>query len=397
MNPVDYPIYDADRHIYEPPGAFLDFLPKEFRRDFQYVQINGRTKLAVAGYITDYIPNPTFEVVAAPGAHEAWYRGDNPKGLSFRELTGDPIRSQAAFHDGDAHLKTMDEQGIHAGLLLPTLASVIEERLGHKPDTIAALFHALNQWVVEHIGLARDNRLFPVSMINLADVDNAVKELDYLLANGARVVGIRPAPVPGLRGSRSMGFPEFDPFWARVNEAKIFVVLHVSDSGYDKIYRWWTEGGKGEWRPFEKDPFQEVLDIAMGRPVYDTLAALICHGVFARFPDVRVASLENGSKWLPLLLKMLGHTYRKMPQTFAEDPVETFKRNVFVAPFYEESARDLIDAIGVERVLFGSDWPHPEGLGKPLDYFSDIAALNAAETRRVMHTNLKGLLEGVRD
>src|SRR5690606_14702583 len=113
-----------------------DYLPKQFRKEFQYVEINGRTKLAVDNYITDYIPNPTFEVVAAPGAHEVWYRGENKEGLTFREITGTPIKSQAAFHDGSAHLKVMDEQGIHAGLLLPTLASVIEERLGHKPDTI---------------------------------------------------------------------------------------------------------------------------------------------------------------------------------------------------------------------------------------------------------------------
>lgn len=396
MSQVDYAIYDADRHIYEPPAAFLDNLPKEFRKVFQYVQINGRTKLAVDGHISEYIPNPTFEVVAAPGSHEEWYRGNNPEGKSFRELT-EVVKTQDAFHDGNAHLKTMDEQGIHAGLLLPTLASVIEERLTSKPESIAALFHALNKWVVENIGMARDNRLFPVPMVNLADVDLAVKELDYLLENGARCVGIRPAPVPGLHGSRSMGYPEFDPFWKKVSDAGIFVVLHVSDSGYDKIYRWWTEGGKGEWLPFEKDPFQEVLDITMGRPVYDTLAALICHGVFDRFPNVRVASLENGSKWLPLLLKMLEHTYHKMPQCFKENPVETFKRHVFVAPFYEESARDLIDTIGVKRVLFGSDWPHPEGLGKPLSYFSDLENLTPDEVKRVMHTNLKGLLEGVRD
>src|SRR3546814_15667544 len=88
----------------------------------------------------------------------------------------------------------------------------------------------------------------------------ACKELDWALENGARMVSIRPAPVPGYRGSRSLGNPEFDPFWARVNESGIFVVLHVSDSGYDEIYRWRSEerrGGKegvstctSRWWPF---------------------------------------------------------------------------------------------------------------------------------------------------
>lgn len=391
-----YPIYDADRHFYEPPEAFLRHLPKPFRREFQYVQINGRTKLAVGGVITDYIPNPTFEVVAAPGSHELWYRGRNPEGLSLREMGGDPVKSQAAFHDGDAHLKAMDEQGIHAGLVLPTLASVIEERIAERGDVVSALFHALNQWTAEEVGYARKNRLFPVPMVNLVDVDLAVKELDYLLAQGARVVGVRPAPVAGIQGSRSMGYPEFDPFWARVNESGIFVVMHVSDSGYDRVYRWWTAGGKGEWRPFEKDAFHEILD-CMGRPIADALAALICHGVFKRFPNVRVASLENGSMWLEPLLSRLELAYHKMPKDFAENPVETFRRHVFVSPFYEDPVPRLIELIGADRVLYGSDWPHPEGLAQPLDFLGDIRGLDPAHTRQIMSSNLKGLLEGARN
>jgi predicted TIM-barrel fold metal-dependent hydrolase len=393
---VSYPIYDADRHFYEPPEAFLRHLPKQHRREFQYVQIEGRTKLAVGGVISDYIPNPAFEVVAAPGSHEKWYRGHNPGGLSLREIGGPPIRAEPAFRNGEAHLKVMDEQGIHAGLVLPTLASIIEARLEHKPDAMAALFHALNQWTVEECGLAYKGRLFPVSMVNLADIDSGVKELDYLLANGARVVGIRPAPVAGVHGSRSMGFKEFDPFWARVNEAGIFVVLHVSDSGYERIFRWWTAGGKGEWRPFEKDAFFETLDL-MGRPIADTLAALICHGVFQRFPNVRVAALENGSDWLEPLIGRLAHTFKKMPQDFAADPVAVLRQHVFVSPFYEDPMGKVAQLIGSDRVLFGSDWPHPEGLRNPLDYLRDIDDLDAVQTQKVMSSNLQGLLEGRRD
>ncbi len=398
MTAVDYPIYDADRHFYEPAEAFLRHLPKPFQKAFQYVQVNGRTKLAVGGILTEYIPNPTFEVVAAPGSHEAWYRGHNPDGLTLREMGGAPVPSEAAFHNGDAHLKVMSDQGIYGGLVLPTLASVIESRLDHSPDAIAALFHALNQWTSEEVGFARDGRLFPVPMVNLADVDLAVKELDFLLANGARVVGVRPAPVPGLRGGRSMGFREFDPFWARVNEAGIFVVLHVSDSGYDQINRWWTAGatGSSEWKAFEKESFSEALD-PMGRAISDTLSALVCHGVFDRFPNVRVASLENGSTWLEPLLGRLESTFHKLPKQFTRNPVETFRQHVFVSPFYEDPIERLAELIGAERILFGSDWPHPEGLAEPMAFFKDIGTLSPEATKLVMSSNLKGLLEGARN
>jgi len=395
MSVADYPYYDADRHIYEPPEAFLRNLPKAFRREFQYVQINGRTKLAVAGVLSDYIPNPTFEVVAAPGSHEAFYRGQNPEGKTLREIGGDAIAGQPAFHNAEAHLKVMAEQGIHGGLLLPTLASVIEERLGDRAEAVQALFHSLNQWVVEEMGLARDNRLFPVSMVHLGDVDGAVKELNYLIDNGTRVVGIRPAPVPGIKGGRAIGSKEFDPFWARVNEAGIFVVLHVSDSGYDKINQWWTAGGKGEWRPFEKEPFAEMLD-GMGRAISDSLSSLVCHGVFDRFPNVRVASLENGSAWLEPLLNRFTDVYHKMPQEFKADPVETFRRHVFISPFYEDPIDRLIELMGADRILYGSDWPHPEGLGRPLDYLNDVSDLQPDDVQKIMSSNLKGLLEGAR-
>lgn len=399
MRNVNYPIYDVDRHFYEPPEAFLTHLPKEYRKEFQYVQVNGRTKLAVGGVISDYIPNPTFDVVAAPGAHEGWYRGENPEGLSLREFGGDPVPSDPAFFDGAAHLKVMDEQKIHAGLFIPTLASVIEERLADKPDVIAALMHASNRWLAEGCGFARENRLFPVPMINLYDVDRAVEELEFVLKHGARVVGIRPAPVAGTKNpmeGRAPGMAEFDPFWARVNEAKIFVMLHVSDSGYDKINRWWTAGGKGEFRPFEKDPFAETLDW-MGRAISDTLTSLVCHGVFDRFPDVRVASLENGSSWLEPLLERLAMNYKKMPKAFKQDPVESFKKHVFISPFYEDPVLRICEIMGDNRVLFGSDWPHPEGLKTPWDFFKDIEDLSDAQAQRVMSSNLKGLLEGVRD
>ena len=111
----------------------------------------------------------------------------------------------------------------------------------------------------------------------------------------------------------------------------------------------------------------------------------------------RVASLENGSDWLEPLLLRLALNYKKMPNSFKQDPVESFKKHVFVSPFYEDPVARLIELIGVERILFGSDWPHPEGLGTPLDFSKDIDHLNDEQIKRIMHTNMKGLIEGARD
>lgn len=392
---LDFPVWDADSHLYESEEAFLRHLPKKFAKDFQFIEINGRKKLAIAGVITDYIPNPDFAVVASPGAHEKWYRGQNQDGQSMRELSGKPLVPPEPWRTGKGKLAELDGQGIHASMVFPTLASVVEARLGHKPESIAALFSSLNSWVEDEWGFARSERLYPVAMINLSDVDLAVKELEVALQRGARVVGIRPAPVPGPLGGRSPGDREFDPFWARVNEAGIFVCLHASDSGYDDMSRRW-EGGAKEWIPFEPTPFKACLD-ALGRAISDSLSALICHGVFERFPNVRVASVENGAHWLPPLLQRLERVYGQMPGYFKQHPVEQFRKHIFVVPFYEDNIRELAELIPVERILFGSDYPHPEGLPHPLDYVSEFSILPQADVRKVMSGNLQGLLNGVRD
>lgn len=395
MNALPYPVYDADHHLYEPAEAFTRHLPKEFARHFYFVEVNGRTKLVIGGMLSEYIPNPTFEVVAAPGTHEKWYRAENTEGLTLRELSGKAMRPPPEWRSGDGRLAVMDQQGIHAALVFPTLASVIEERLNHEPEAMAALFHSLNMWTDEEWGFARQDRLFSVPMISLANMESALKELEFVIERGARVIGIRPAPVPGFRGSRSFGFPEFDPFWARVADAGIFVCLHASDSGYDRIYRMWTGGG-GEFVAFDNDSFKLTLD-SLGRPIADSLSALICHGVFDRHPNLRVASLENGAAWVEPLLHRLDRAYGQMPKSFKRHPRDTFHKHVFVASFYEDNAIDLNKFIPAERMLFGSDFPHPEGLAEPLDYVKEFEGFGDDDLKKIFSTNLKGLLEGARN
>lgn len=394
MAALPYPVYDADNHLYEPAEAFLRHLPAKHEKDFYFVDVKGRTKLVIGGMLSEYIPNPTFEVVAGPGKHEKWYRAQNSEGLSLRQLSGKPLRPPPEWRSGDGRIKVMDQQGIHASLVFPTLASVIEERLAHDHEAIAALFHSLNQWIQEEWGFARQNRLFSVPMINLADLDLALDELDFVLKSGARAIGIRPAPVPGYRGSRSFGFAEFDPFWSRVAEAKIFACLHASDSGYDRIYRWWTGGG-GEYLAFENDPFKATLDYT-GRSISDSLSALICHGVFDRHPDLRVVSVENGADWVSPFLRRLDRAYGQMPRAFKTHPRDAFVRHIFVAPFYEDDPIHLKQELPVERILFGSDFPHPEGLTEPLDYLEVFESFAPAELEKIFSSNLKGLLDGAR-
>jgi len=385
---LDFPIFDADNHMYETEEALTKFLPKKYAKAIEYIDIKGRTKIVVRGTISEYIPNPTFAVVAAPGAQEEYYRHGNPDGKSYRELIGEPMKSLPAFREPAPRLALMDELGVDRALMFPTLASLIEERLKDDPELIQVIVHSLNQWMYETWQFDYEGRIFATPVIFMGLVDEALEELEWVIERGARCVLIRPAPVPGFRGTLSPGLPEFDPIWERIQAAGLLVGMHASDSGYNQIANWWEHSS--EFLPFQPSAFRAL---AQGRrPIYDTMAALVCHGAFTRFPDLKVAAVENGANWVRSLLGDLDDVYHKMPQEFAENPREAFLRNVYVNPFWEDDLQSLVDLVGPDHVLFGSDYPHPEGLADPISYVDELEGMDDGVKAKIMGGNLAGLM-----
>jgi predicted TIM-barrel fold metal-dependent hydrolase len=387
---VDFPVVDADNHLYETEDAFTRYLPSEYESAVRYVQVKGRTKIAIRNTISEYIPNPTLEVVAAPGAHEELYRHGNPDGKTLRELTGKPIACPDWAREPTSRVAKFDELGLDAALMFPTLASLLEERMRDDPDLTHAAVHAFNRWLHDEWTFNYRDRVFPTPVITLPIVEKAVAELEWCLERGARAVLIRPAPAWGLRGPRSPAMAEFDPLWARIQEAGVLVAMHASDSGYADIAGMWE--GRGEFLPFKPNPMRAMV---MGsRPIMDTMAAMVCHGALSRFPDLRIATVENGGTWVRPLLDNFRGVYKKMPHEFAEHPIEAFTRNVYVNPFWEDGLGGLIEAIGSERVLFGSDFPHPEGMAEPLAFVDELPDdLGRDDVARIMGGNLASLLK----
>jgi predicted TIM-barrel fold metal-dependent hydrolase len=385
---LDIPVFDADNHLYETRDAITKFLPDRYRRAVEYVDVRGRTKIVIRGRISEYIPNPTFDVVARPGAMEDYFRRGNPEGKNRREIFGDPMRALEAFRGPEARVQLMDEQGLDRALMFPTLASVIEERMKEDPEMIHAVIHSLNEWMYETWTFDYNERIFATPVISLPIVERAIEELEWVVERGARVVLIRPAPVPGVRGSRSFGFPEFDPFWEKVVEHDILVGMHSSDSGYEAYANDWL-GTDEEMLPFQPQAFRMLQ---AWRPIEDSVSALVLHGALSRFPQLKVAVIENGSSWVEPLLKNMADVYKKMPQDFPEDPVAVVKRNVYISPFWEEDLGALAGVIGEDHVLFGSDYPHPEGLADPVSYVQELEGLSDETVRKIMGGNLARLM-----
>lgn len=387
-----YELFDADNHFYETTESFTRYLPERYRSAIRYVDVDGRKKLVLRGRISEYIPNSTFEVVASPGAWAAYFKGVNPEGKSLRELA-DPIRCREEFRHPAERLRLMDAQGLDASLMFPTLASVLEEHCREDVELIHEAIHAFNRWILDEWTFNYRDRIFAVPVVTLPIVDKAVAELEFLLENGAKTVLVRPAPVPTPSGATvSLGDPRFDPFWRLVQDAGIPVMMHASDSGYDRYVSEW-EGGRDEYLPFVHTAFRVIVGEDF-RPAYDTAAALIAHGLFTRVPGVRIAFIETGTAWVPRLQHHLDMAYRKLPRDFPEDPVETFRRHFWHMPFAEEDMREVVGYLPSDRIVFGSDYPHPEGLAEPRQFVGALeeAGVGPVLVSKIMGGNLRDLM-----
>lgn len=397
MSELGFLPFDADQHYYEATDAFTRHIePDMAKRCMQWADVDGRRRLLVGGRINKFIPNPTFDPIAAPGTLEDYFRGRNTEGLDLKTMFGelDPIAEHPAYRVREARVRRLDEQGLAAALLFPTLGVGMQDALRHDLPALHAAFRAFNLWLDEDWGFDRgDGRLYAAPLITFAEPTLAAAEVERVLSAGARLLVTVPGPVPdGGDGYLSPGHPDFDQVWGLIAEAGVPLVLHAGLSGVHHYGRFWRTGqeGAGGFAGFTHAAFP--ITAFADRGISDALAAIVCHGVLSRFPDLRIASIENGAMWLPDLLRNLDATFGKMPFAFDEHPVEQFVRQVWISPYYEDDMALLRDRIGIDRLLFGSDFPHTEGLADPLAFVKDIPDFDEAETAAVMHDNVVDLL-----
>ncbi len=384
---LPYETFDADNHLYENRDALTKFLPPEYDGAIRYVEVGGRTKLAVRDHISEYIPNPTFGKVAAPGSwgNTAANRGQG--GVGGRTGVKPKVMpSLDAFFDPEPRLSLMKDMGIDRTLLWPTLASVLEERVADDPDVALAVIHALNQWMHEHWSFVYSDAIFTTPIISLAGgAGPALEELQYVHDRGAKIFLIRVAPVPTWRGRKSFALTEFDPFWAEVERLGIVVGMHSGDAGYQRYLNEW-DGIPDETLPFKATGSPAFQAMASDKSVvHDAMASIIGHGLATRFPDLKFMPVEYQSDWIRPFVQRIQAAYEKSPVLFDEDPFEVFKRNIYVHIFHEPDPQGLLDlGLPADRLMFGSDFPHPEGISDPLAYSEVVEALTPEQRELIM-------------
>jgi predicted TIM-barrel fold metal-dependent hydrolase len=392
---LDYRLIDADNHYYEQRDAFSRFMEPQHRAVGVTVRRlpdgSDRIFIGERPYNFNFTAPDAFERVGRPGSLRERMQlikaGESILGRDRLE-----IDMAAEFTDRSARLRVMDEQGIEAAIMLPSLGVGVEHFMLDDPIQLYANLRAFNRWLDEDWGINYQNRIFSPPLLNLLDVTKAIDELEWAIDRGARVVHLRPAPVMG----RSIADPYFDSFWARIEEAGVLVAFHISNSGYNELLGpAWGEEANPPVR--EMSAWQWTCSYG-DRPIMDTLAALILHNLFGRFPGIRVASIENGSLWVDYLLKAMDK-YRGMGRhgpwiggPVLDRPSRIFKEHVYVSPFHEENIVELTELIGAGHVLFGSDYPHTEGLATPAEFSDRLVGLSAEDVRSIMRDNASRLL-----
>jgi predicted TIM-barrel fold metal-dependent hydrolase len=386
----NHPIIDADNHYYEPDDCCTRHLEAGYRdRSVHCVRDADGSGRWLFGDRPLRFQARARDRVLRPGDLRALMSG-LPAGQWELVASNEP-----AWRNRDARLATMDAQGIKAAVLAPTFGVSFEPDIVDDVEAVYANFRAFNRWIEDDWGYAYRDRIFTTPFVSMLDPGLALVETERLLEAGARLILMNPGPA-GF--GRSPADRVFDPVWARVEEASVPVVYHISATRYfEYLSPMWGEN-PATVSEDTMTPFQSFLCFG-SRPIADTIANILMRGLFDRFPDLRVVSLEHGSSWVKDIVKTdrafrtkVSTTGTAKDRSLQRTPSQVMRENVLVAPFHEESFRDLIDLTSPSQVLFGSDWPHPEGTPTPRQMLADLAGLSPTEVRLVTHDNAARLL-----
>jgi predicted TIM-barrel fold metal-dependent hydrolase len=437
-NTLPYQINDADNHFNEPPDCFERYIdpskadlairsvqtpdgrrmqlfagkPSKFASSesgqitFSSEEIKkmlGDTSNIGTGSMTERVPDEAGEreLTTIPGM--LLNRLNPLKDLSDEErkaFVSEFRHKSEAFGNRDLRLALMDEQGIDKALMFPAAAHDIEYEFADNIPALYANIRAFNRWMKEEVGYVADGRMYLPPYISFAEPELALAEIKQVIEDGATIIQTKSGHAHGGKdnpfGGRSLADPVYDDCWNFVNESGVNLTVHLGGTDYQKYGADWSENPEAVFGDF--DAFQWMMYWG-DRPALELTAALILHNFFGRFPNIRVCLSEMGTVWVPYTLRKMDHAYllgRKAKWgTLDRRPSEIFREKFIVAPYPEENVQRVVAEVGIEPIVFGSDFPHGEGLAYPGQYAAaQLGSFTDEDVRRIMRDNLEEFLTG---
>ena len=390
------PIFDGDTHIYEQADSWSRYLPKQYEKDWgfnwkvgkdgQYaLYIGSDRKIEVsAGYFTEDGRAPP------PGRMHEWLKAmkEGKMEVDMRvPMTADMTHLAP-------RVKKMDEFGVEACFLycgnMVASISYLDQI-----EPAKAVLHAYNRWMLDEWRFNFEDRVYSCPLVTLEDLDWACQEAEWAIKNGTRMFLMPMGPY----NNKAPADPAHDRFWSILNEAHCRVVYHVSEAIYMKSHMAvWGE-------PMQQSRLKQSAFVWMHgyseRPVIETLSSFVFYNFFARFPNVKLLSAENGAEWVPAtLVKMdkvrgmsrLGHWPCGQ---LKERPSAIFRRHIGVVAYPEDDLKNIIEQCDGDArfLIMGSDYPHSEGVPEPRDFLKEACTgLTEQQTRQVMYQNGKDFI-----
>jgi predicted TIM-barrel fold metal-dependent hydrolase len=373
MTATDSIVIDCDSHVMEPPDLWEKYLEPKFRD--RAIRI---AKDPADGFEVLMVDNqPLLKGVLAGlgGANQPRQELFVPGRLGY--LDGCP---PASYLPAD-RIKLLDEWGVNAGVLFPTVGILWDV----EDNALAAAYvRAYNNWINDFANSAQ-SRVIPIAHIALQDVDAALLELRRCLKLGFKGIFLAPENVGGRRFSH----PDFDPIWRECEDAGIPACLHV-------IVRFNRPPGiMGQF--YQPGEFRTVFGFALGgfAQVVPAAMTMVADGLFDRFPRLKVMCVEAGCGWAPYIMDRMDQKYELLGWTYPTKlkPSEYFRRNIWVVAEPEErTIGAVMDLLGEDRVLWGSDFPHVDSnLEAPRLIRNSIASLSAARQRKLLGENARAV------
>ena len=378
-------IIDVDAHFHEPPDWLLQTEPAiadQLGPPARFMEIAGR--------LFGGIPASFSSLPDHQQPNDVW---DNilPGFVDHLQMTEDrePVThddpAKAVFFQATERIAFCDERGIDVQFLNPSfLVNPIVQAAGlGKGELIQPIRRAWNSWASGQVA-GHENRLMPVTQIDLQDVPWSLDEMRRMRALGSRSFAIPESPVGRGDGiGRSITHPDFEPIWDAAEDLGMAAVAHVGFAR-ERINPGWANNGADNVRTFTV--LQSIVASAAGTQLM--LAAMAFDGLLERHPKLIVVVEEVGIDWLPPLVSALEASIGRRPEhiqdgeyrpanltqgatyTLPLTPLEYLQRQVRVTPLPTSHPIDtVIGQVPPELLCFSSDFPHVEGAADPVSIF----------------------------
>lgn len=366
----DYFVVSADCHVNEPNDVWQARVDEKYHERLPRIKVDedGRKWFVAEGIRPSRIREaPRDESVEITEFVKVGERPqlDRTRGAMFQDqggITADRYRD-------------MDYDGIDCEIVFPNKGLVNWQ--SSDPELNTVMCHAWNEWAYETFG--GHSRSFPAACVAPADVESAVKEIEWAAEHGFKSIMLPPL----LKEGKGYNLPIFDPIWAAASEAGLPVLFHA---GTGKDPRSATGNG-GAIINYVVHAMNTVL-----QPTVELCAS----GVFDRYPKLKFATIEAGAGWVPYALHAMdfgnfAHSFWVMPK-LKYKPSEYYLMHGHSSFETDPIGVELRDRMGVENLLWGNDYPHIEGCwphseeqlaiwGKGLnqDEIAKIIGLNSAK------------------